>query len=234
MTAQLDELQAAYRELKDIEDLRQLKARYCHLVDSAGWDELETLWTEDAECDYGFFGTFSGMISTASQAQIPGLPPCVSAQTACSLGCAEFAFGTQAYFECACECALDACLCLQDFDGLPEDVDACVEDLESEVCYEAFPVGLVQENPVLPDTLENGVYTFLDAQSGLWFDPPFATSLEYRTSGEALFLQILGFPTGFESPFEVHVGSERIGSFEPGDFVSSSAPAGCSAKVRSR
>jgi hypothetical protein len=60
MTAQLDELQAAYQELKAIEDLRKLKARYCHLVDSANWDELDTLWTEDAECDYGFFGSYSG------------------------------------------------------------------------------------------------------------------------------------------------------------------------------
>lgn len=56
----IDELQATIQKLNDVNDLKQLKARYCHLVDSNDWDELETLWTEDAVCDYGFFGAFNG------------------------------------------------------------------------------------------------------------------------------------------------------------------------------
>ncbi|MBT4518657.1 MAG: nuclear transport factor 2 family protein [Halieaceae bacterium] len=55
-----DDLAATIQELKDINDLKQLKSRYCHLVDSGNWDELASLWTEDAECDYSFFGTFKG------------------------------------------------------------------------------------------------------------------------------------------------------------------------------
>jgi len=56
----IDELARTVQELKDINDLKRLKARYCHLVDSGSWDELEELWTEDAVCDYSFFGSFKG------------------------------------------------------------------------------------------------------------------------------------------------------------------------------
>ncbi|MBP8926494.1 MAG: nuclear transport factor 2 family protein [Pseudomonadales bacterium] len=51
---------AAIRQLLDIEAIKQLKARYCFSVDAGDWDTLEQLWTEDACCDYGFFGRFEG------------------------------------------------------------------------------------------------------------------------------------------------------------------------------
>lgn len=54
------QLATVLKELKDIEDLKTLKARYCHLVDSRRWDELAELWTEDATCDYDFFGQYNG------------------------------------------------------------------------------------------------------------------------------------------------------------------------------
>ena len=54
------EWKATVQELKDIDAIKRLKARYCHLVDSRSWDELATLWTDDATCDYGFFGKYSG------------------------------------------------------------------------------------------------------------------------------------------------------------------------------
>ncbi len=57
---ELDELAATIQQLKDINDIKQLKSRYCHLVDAGNWDELETLWSEDAMCDYGFFGAYTG------------------------------------------------------------------------------------------------------------------------------------------------------------------------------
>lgn len=53
-------LQAIVRELRDIEEIKRLKARYCHLVDAGCWDELAELFTEDAVCDYGFFGRYEG------------------------------------------------------------------------------------------------------------------------------------------------------------------------------
>jgi hypothetical protein len=58
--SELGELKAALEKLRDIEALKTLKARYCHLVDAGRWDELAELWTEDATCDYGFFGRYAG------------------------------------------------------------------------------------------------------------------------------------------------------------------------------
>jgi len=46
--SELEELKAAINELRDIEALKALKCRYCHLVDARRWDELLELWTEDA------------------------------------------------------------------------------------------------------------------------------------------------------------------------------------------
>jgi hypothetical protein len=55
-----EELRAQLRNLHDLEEIRTLKARYCHLVDARRWEELEALWTDDATCDYGFFGRYEG------------------------------------------------------------------------------------------------------------------------------------------------------------------------------
>jgi hypothetical protein len=57
---EVEELKATLNELKDIEALKKLKARYCHLVDARQWNELAELFTEDATCDYGFFGVYNG------------------------------------------------------------------------------------------------------------------------------------------------------------------------------
>jgi ketosteroid isomerase-like protein len=53
-------LEAAVRELWDIEAIKQLKARYCYLVDERRWEELAQLWTEDAVGEYGFQAIFRG------------------------------------------------------------------------------------------------------------------------------------------------------------------------------
>jgi len=53
-------LQAAVQELRDIEAIKQLKARYCYLVDERRWEELAQLWTEDAVGDYDFGLVFHG------------------------------------------------------------------------------------------------------------------------------------------------------------------------------
>ena len=58
--SELEDLRAAVDELRDIEAIKTLKARYCHLVDAGCWDELAELWTEDATCDYAFFGSYNG------------------------------------------------------------------------------------------------------------------------------------------------------------------------------
>jgi hypothetical protein len=53
-------LEVIVQELKDVNDIKKLKARYCHLVDGGEWDTLEKLWIDEAVCDYGFFGRFVG------------------------------------------------------------------------------------------------------------------------------------------------------------------------------
>jgi hypothetical protein len=58
--SEVEELKATLNELKDIEALKKLKARYCHLLDARQWNELAELFTEDATCDYGFFGVYNG------------------------------------------------------------------------------------------------------------------------------------------------------------------------------
>jgi hypothetical protein len=56
----IEQLTKTVNELRDIEALKQLQARYCHLVDAHRWEDLAALFTEDATCDYGFFGSFKG------------------------------------------------------------------------------------------------------------------------------------------------------------------------------
>jgi hypothetical protein len=56
----IGKLRAALSHLEDLEAIRTVKARYCHLVDARRWDELQDLWTDDAVCDYGFFGCYRG------------------------------------------------------------------------------------------------------------------------------------------------------------------------------
>jgi hypothetical protein len=58
--SELEQLKAVVNELRDTEAIKDLKAKYCHLVDAGRWDELAELWTEDATCDYGFFGVYHG------------------------------------------------------------------------------------------------------------------------------------------------------------------------------
>ncbi len=54
------DLRALVNELRDIEAIKRLKATYCHLIDAGRWDALGKLFTEDARCDYGFFGIYHG------------------------------------------------------------------------------------------------------------------------------------------------------------------------------
>ena len=76
--------------------------------------------------------------------------------------------------------------------------------------------------PVLPTI---GTGTFLNAQSGLWFDPPLTSGYDFEMMGSSLFTQILGFPAGVDgdNQFDVWVGASMVGTFGVGqsvDFVS--------------
>lgn len=82
--------------------------------------------------------------------------------------------------------------------------------------------GESQENPFLPDIIEdNGSGWWFDrVPSGQWFDPPTTFGFGYEMKSDSLFTAILGFPTGFDSPFTVSVGNEVLGQFSPGQTVS--------------
>lgn len=80
-------------------------------------------------------------------------------------------------------------------------------------------LGMTQLDPILPDSGAGGEWTFRDFESGMWSDPPTAEGYTYTMDSASLFAGILGFPTGFNSPFEVLVGESSLGLFNPGDQV---------------
>ena len=56
----LESLSKIVHELRDIEALNQLMARYCHLIDTGQWKDVAQLFTENATGEFGFFGSFNG------------------------------------------------------------------------------------------------------------------------------------------------------------------------------
>ncbi len=80
-------------------------------------------------------------------------------------------------------------------------------------------VGRTQINPVMPTRLNNGVFSFVNARTGLWFDPPTAFGFEYTMTDNSLFTNILDFPTGFSQPFSVSVQDISLGNFTAGQAV---------------
>jgi len=84
--------------------------------------------------------------------------------------------------------------------------------------------GTSQSFPILPGSSGilpgGGRYSFVNVPSGLWFDPATAAGFHYvMESPGSLFTQILNFPTGFASPFEVFSGGIDLGSFGAGDHL---------------
>jgi len=83
--------------------------------------------------------------------------------------------------------------------------------------------GTSQSYPILPDPSSGilpggGRYFFGNAPSGDWFDPVTAGAFHYvMDSPGSLFTEILNFPTGFASPFEVFSGGIDLGSFSAGN-----------------
>lgn len=78
--------------------------------------------------------------------------------------------------------------------------------------------GSDQDNPLLPNNQEPGIFRFFNVPSGLWFDPPLVPGFLYDiTSPGSLFTAILDCPTGFSSPFEIYVGGNPVGMCSPGN-----------------
>ena len=79
--------------------------------------------------------------------------------------------------------------------------------------------GASQGDPLLPTTTKGDVFTFTDAPSGAWFDPPTTGSFTYAMTGGDAFTGIKGFPTGFSSAFTVTVNGARLGTFSSGQSL---------------
>jgi hypothetical protein len=62
-------------------------------------------------------------------------------------------------------------------------------------------------------------YNFIDVPSDDYVDPQLAQGYVYQMKGGSLFTQIVNFPTGFASKFNVIVNGVDLGAFGPGDEV---------------
>jgi hypothetical protein len=79
--------------------------------------------------------------------------------------------------------------------------------------------GSSEHNPVLPDGMEDGAFTFIGVVTDAWTDPPVAEGFRYKMTSDSLFTEIQDFPTGFPNPFTVSVNGQELGEFGPGDSV---------------
>lgn len=74
-----DDSAVADQSMTDVEQICDLKYRYCWCYDAGDLDELLTLFTEDAICDFGEFGSWigitdirNGYIEQMKLLQVPG------------------------------------------------------------------------------------------------------------------------------------------------------------------
>jgi len=81
--------------------------------------------------------------------------------------------------------------------------------------------GSTQENPILPDLINDQTWVFTNVPTGQWVDPPMASGFEYTMTSNSLFTSILDFPNGIDSDnlFEVLVAGMSLGQFGPGQTV---------------
>ncbi len=59
------EMAARLRELEDRAQIGDVLARYSTALDTRDWDALQTVFTTDAECDYGALGSPRGVTEIA-------------------------------------------------------------------------------------------------------------------------------------------------------------------------
>ncbi|WP_341731469.1 hypothetical protein [Microcoleus sp. EPA2] len=77
--------------------------------------------------------------------------------------------------------------------------------------------GLTQQNPILPNSIQNGWQVFNKVPGCRWFDPPTTYGFEFQSLEDTLFTEILDFPVGDDQEFTVAVGDSILGNFSPGD-----------------
>lgn len=75
----MNDLAKRIQRLEDIEAIKQLRARYCYLVDQGRSEELLALFTADAKGEYGPLGTYdkAGLANFFKQTVPAALPFCM-------------------------------------------------------------------------------------------------------------------------------------------------------------
>ena len=83
--------------------------------------------------------------------------------------------------------------------------------------------GVNQASAVLPNAYSpaNNTFSFFNAISGVWFDPPLASEIVYEMTDGSLFTKILAFPDGIDANgmFSVNADGVDLGQFAVGDMV---------------
>lgn len=83
---------------------------------------------------------------------------------------------------------------------------------------EGNPEGSTEDNPVLPEEIgPGGTLIFREVPSGLWYDPPFTSEIQYTiTSPGDVFAEIMNFPSAF-SDIWVEADGVTYGPYNNGD-----------------
>jgi hypothetical protein len=76
--------------------------------------------------------------------------------------------------------------------------------------------GSTPNNPFLPSSVMNGIFTFPNPLRGQWFDPPFVDGFTYTLTGGATFTEVGVPPASFGfGPVDVVVGGVVLDTLDP-------------------
>ena len=77
--------------------------------------------------------------------------------------------------------------------------------------------GICQTAPILPGQVNGPVWTFINPQSGRWFDPPTAVSFDIQVFGDIAAITRIVAPTGFDNLIIAVAGSPVNTDFDQGE-----------------
>lgn len=84
--------------------------------------------------------------------------------------------------------------------------------------------GLSQSNPLPPTTSAPGNFTFTNVNSGLWFDPPITSAIDYTLQTPGDYFTSITLPTGFNSDFTISSQGNTLGTVSGGKSFTFSNP----------
>jgi REJ domain. len=119
------------------------------------------------------------------------------------------------------------------FDAVPEDINDAGQIVGYSfalpgICPFVLPgapqgfvttfVGSSPTDPILPNSIEDGVFVFQFPLGGNWYDPPFAGGFTYSLTGGETFSEVGAPPASFGfGPVDVVVGGAILATLNPGE-----------------